>query len=144
MRLSDIMTTDVRTIAPTDRLDVARRELQERRIHHLVVVEHGEPVGILSSHDLDRPAGSTVADAMTATPVVATSRTTVRQAANLLRGNGIGCLPIVDGGGKLVGIVTTADLLDMLGKGAWKGQATQLRPMWRRGPRKRSPKPARI
>ena len=49
--------------------------------------------------------------------VTALPTTSVRQAANLLRARTIGCLPILDDG-KLVGIVTLTDLLEMLGRGA--------------------------
>jgi acetoin utilization protein AcuB len=42
---------------------------------------------------------------------------TVRQAANLLRGRTIGCLPVVEDGA-ILGIVTTIDLLELIGRGA--------------------------
>ena len=63
--------------------------------------------------------------------------TTVRQAANLMRGRYLGCLPVVDGG-KLVGMVTTSDLLELLGRGAIAPSPRAER--WTlkgRGPRKR-------
>jgi acetoin utilization protein AcuB len=41
---------------------------------------------------------------------------TLRQAANRMRGRSIGCLPVVEGD-DLVGIVTTTDLLELLGRG---------------------------
>jgi CBS-domain-containing membrane protein len=41
----------------------------------------------------------------------------VREAANLMRGHRAGSLPVVDGG-KLVGIVTVWDFLDLIGRGA--------------------------
>ena len=43
--------------------------------------------------------------------------TTLRRAANLMRGHVIGCLPVVEDG-KLRGIITVSDLLDCLGRGA--------------------------
>jgi acetoin utilization protein AcuB len=52
---------------------------------------------------------------MTAPVATAAPDTTVREAANLLRGRHIGCLPIVEDG-RLVGIVTVADLLDLLAR----------------------------
>jgi acetoin utilization protein AcuB len=61
-------------------------------------------------------AGKSVADLMTPRAVTADPRAPVRQAANLLRGRSIGCLPIVDGD-RLVGIVTLTDLLDLIGRG---------------------------
>lgn len=139
MRLAEIMSRDVRTARPTDRLDDARRTLESNRVHHLVVMDGGRAVGVISARDLARGGGS-VGDAMSPNPVVATSKTTVRQAANLMRGNLVGCLPVVDAG-KLVGIVTTSDLLELLGRGAWKGPVGQIKPMWRRGPRRKPARP---
>jgi CBS domain-containing protein len=46
----------------------------------------------------------------------------VREAANLMRGRSIGCLPVLDGR-KLVGIVTVTDLLELLGRGAERPMA---------------------
>lgn len=136
MRLGEIMTHDVRTARRTDRLEDVRRELEQNQIHHLVVMEHGEPVGVISARDLAGRDGGNVEEAMSRDPVVANSKTTIKQAANLLRGYAIGCLPVIDDG-KLVGIVTTADLLDLIGKSAWKGPPGQQKPMWRRGPRRK-------
>jgi CBS domain-containing protein len=53
---------------------------------------------------------------MTSQIVFAKPTTTLRQAANQLRGRSIGCLPILDNG-KLVGIVTVSDLLELVGRG---------------------------
>jgi CBS domain-containing protein len=50
---------------------------------------------------------------MTSRVIVASPDTTVGEAARLLRGYTIGCVPVVDGK-DLVGIVTTSDLLDLL------------------------------
>jgi CBS domain-containing protein len=40
----------------------------------------------------------------------------MRRAAGVMRGRGVGCLPVVEEG-RLVGIVTTSDLLTALAKG---------------------------
>ena len=59
---------------------------------------------------------ATVADLMTPDPVTVDAQATVRQAANLIRGRTIGCLPITEGD-RVVGIVTVSDLLEVLGRG---------------------------
>jgi len=53
-------------------------------------------------------------------PVVTTARpdTTVREAANLMRGHAVSCLPVLDGERRLKGIVTVIDLLELLGRGS--------------------------
>ena len=54
---------------------------------------------------------------MTPDVLVATPQTPLKRAAALMRGNNIGCLPIVDGK-HLVGIITTSDLLDLIATGS--------------------------
>jgi len=51
---------------------------------------------------------------MTAYAVKATPDMPVRQAANVMRGWNIGCLPVIEADGKLAGIVTVSDLLRLL------------------------------
>jgi CBS domain-containing protein len=60
--------------------------------------------------------GRTVADLMTPHVVTAASTTSVRQAANLMRGRSIGCLVIAEGR-RVPGIIAVADLLALLGRG---------------------------
>src|SRR5262245_16449672 len=106
--------------------------MQERGIHHLVVTQDGKAVGILSARDLSGPRGvalrwaGTVGELMATRIVIARPETTVREAANLLRGRAIGCLPVVSGE-RIVGIVTITDLLEMIGRGAQKGVARKER-----------------
>ncbi|HET6203040.1 MAG TPA: CBS domain-containing protein [Planctomycetota bacterium] len=122
MRLSDIMTTRVETIAENESASVAWERMRQKRIHHLVVTRRGEVVGVVSARDLGGRLGDsvrsnrTVGEVMTPYAVTADPRATVRQAANMLRGRGIGSLPIVERG-RLLGIVTVADLLELIGRG---------------------------
>ena len=53
---------------------------------------------------------------MSAQVVSVTADATIRQAANLMRGRGIGCLAVV-ADEKPVGIVTITDLLELIGRG---------------------------
>lgn len=122
MRLQDIMSREIKTIGPSAPATEARNSMRTGGVRHLLVVERRQIVGIVSDRDLGGRAGGnrkglTVAEFMTKTVVTARPDTTIRQAANLLRGHIIGCLVVADGG-KPVGIVTTTDLLDLLGRGA--------------------------
>jgi CBS domain-containing protein len=118
MRLQDIMSTDIKTIEPGARLEEARELMRQQRIHHLLVFTGGEVVGIVSDRDLAQrtEVEGGVARVMSDDLVTATPQTTVRQAANLMRGRGIGCLAVVDGD-RPVGILTTTDLLELIGRG---------------------------
>jgi acetoin utilization protein AcuB len=95
----------------------------------LVVTGDGGVVGVLSDKDLGGKHGDLVrkghlvADLMTEKVVVAAPDTTIREAANLMRGHIVDCLPVVDRG-KLKGIVTALDLLELIGRGAERPVAT--------------------
>ncbi len=140
MRVGDIMTRKVETISASEPLDAALERMRRGRIHHLVVMNGRKLAGVVSKRDLGalgREEGR-VEDVMTAPAVSATSDMTIRKAANLLRGRSIGCLPVMKDG-DLVGIVTTTDLLERIGRGAEhpvsKGKRWTLKG---RGPRRKS------
>jgi acetoin utilization protein AcuB len=139
MRLQDIMKESVETVLPGDTADAAWERMRRRRIRHLVVMDGTRVAGILSQRDIasaEARQGRAVVELMSAPAVTAEPRTTVREAANLLRGRTLGCLPVLTRG-KLVGIVTTTDLLELLGRGAERPVPRPgRRTLERRGPRR--------
>jgi CBS domain-containing protein len=123
MRLRDIMSEAVETISPQASIEDARDLMRRQEVRHLVVAEAGAIVGVLSRHDVRRAEGTAAVRAVMSAPVVkAKPQTTLRHAANLLRGNDVSCLPIVDEDEQLVGIITISDLLDLIGKGVTQEQ----------------------
>jgi tRNA nucleotidyltransferase (CCA-adding enzyme) len=137
MRMNEIMSDPVTRIDATATGDEALNEMRLRGTHHLVVKQGRDIVGVVSLRDLAAGRDRLVAELMTRDVVTAEPTTTVRQAANQLRGRHIGCLPIVDRG-KLVGIVTISDLLELLGRGAIAPSPRAQRwTLKRRGQRKR-------
>lgn len=141
MRVEEIMKKRVETIAADEPIIAAVERMRQRRIRHLVVMRGKVIAGIVSDRDLGalRPGQAFVEDVMSAPAVSATPETTVRKAANLLRGRSIGCLPVMEKNGDLVGIVTTTDLLERIGRGAerpvTRGKRWTLKG---RGPRRKS------
>lgn len=138
MRLSDIMSSPVETIGAGEAVAQARERMRRSRIHHLVVKDGARIVGVVSERDLRGRADDTpLADLCDHDAVVASPHTTVRQAANLLRGRSIGCVPILDGG-RLIGMVTIADILETLGKGVQRPVVMGKRwTLKHRGPRRK-------
>lgn len=122
MRIGDIMTEAVKTVDADASADTAWNELSEHGIHHLVVTKNGKVRGVISERDLGGSRGTllrkdaTVSDLMTPRAVTVKTTHTIRQAANLMRGRAIGCLPVVEDG-QLKGILTMTDLLELLGRG---------------------------
>jgi len=125
MRVQDVMTRRVETIDDQASAELAYDSMKVKGIRHLVVKHGSELVGVLSQRDLgvaeqgDFREKHIVSDLMNSHVVTAGPDMPVRQAANLMRGRSIGCLPVVEEGEhkKLVGIVTVSDLLELLGRG---------------------------
>ena len=122
MRVEDVMSKEVRTASIATTAEEEWNVMHLHRIHHLVVTEGRRIVGMISERDLGGARGAamranrTVGDLMTTSVVTVPPTTTVRRAANLMRGRSIGCVVVARPGG-LVGIVTTADLLALMGRG---------------------------
>lgn len=121
MRIFDVMTEGVRTISPTVSAEAARETMRLHGIHHLVVADKSDVVGVVSTRDLGRPGSarereSSVADIMSTPAVTVDREMPLRKAANMMRGRFIGCLVVMKGR-RPVGIVTVSDLLDVIGRG---------------------------
>jgi acetoin utilization protein AcuB len=151
MRVGEIMTRSVRTVGPREPAHIAFEEMSRHGIHHLVVMEGKNVLGVVSERDLGGRrggevlrSGRRVEELMVREPAVANEATTVRQAANLLRGRSIGCLPVMEGG-RLVGIVTVTDLLELMGSAVRKASTdARWKPVKRMGrwPRSAAPRHA--
>lgn len=135
MRLKEIMSSPVEVIGPKATAADARTRMTRARIHHLVIATGRNIVGIVSERDLDGLSPETSVDQVMSGPVItASASTTVGDAANVLRGHAIGCLPVMERG-KPIGMVTVTDLLTLLGKGSIHVHPETGRfVLWRRGP----------
>jgi CBS domain-containing protein len=70
VKLSEICSRELTTLAPTDDTADAARLMRERAVRRLPVVENGQPVGIVSIGDLavERDPESALADISAAPP----------------------------------------------------------------------------
>src|SRR5499426_3168918 len=128
MSVSKWMTKSVVTIKPEDTLRHARERLTKYRINQLPVVVNDKLVGIVTDRDVRDAYPSslrlfygkdidefgeshTVEEIMTYNVVAISPQTSLWEAAQHLRRQRFGALPVVENG-KLVGIITRSDLLD--------------------------------
>ncbi len=116
MTVADLMSTALLTIKATESLTEAHSEMELGLIHHLPVVDdRGKLVGVLSDRDL-RAASKrhhNVADLMTRDVITIRPEAPAYEAAQLMLDHRIGSVPVVDGHGALVGVVTQTDYLDL-------------------------------
>ena len=119
MKVRDLMHSPVTTAEACLPAEAAFVRMNQAGIRHLVVLDEGDVVGVVSDRDLGGErgralrVGQAVGELMHGEPVFAHPDLEVRDAAALLSGCRIGCLPVVEGGA-LIGIVTRTDLLDLL------------------------------
>jgi CBS domain-containing protein len=115
--VGSIMTTNLITVGPSDTLQTVKDILISRRIHHVPVVEEGKMVGLVSIDDLFKSninhsdyVNTLVSSVMTKKLAKVESTDKIGTAAEVFMEHLFHALPVVDDG-KLVGIVTSFDLL---------------------------------
>jgi acetoin utilization protein AcuB len=133
MLVEDVMQKAVITIKPQTSLSEAMRLVHNRGIRHLPVVEADTLVGIVSDRDLKRAMASpatgleshelrylldtlTVDEIMTRAVVTVGRMFPIEEAVRLMVTEKISALPVTERG-KLVGIVTETDVLELFVKG---------------------------
>jgi acetoin utilization protein AcuB len=139
MRIQDVMSRNVISAAPETEVATARERLRSEEVDHLVVVQGKRIVGVVAGKDITRAGDhKPLSTVMSRDVVTIAPDATLRRAAGIMRGRAVGCLPVIDEG-KLVGIVTTSDLLTALAKGEIHAAPPRQRVILRkRGPRKRA------
>jgi len=114
MEMLHIMTRHPEIIHPDDTLAKAKEMMDVAGFRRLPVVKDGNVVGMLTERNLRAHAGyleSTRVNAAMSSPVISVGpNSTVQEAARLMLVHKVGGLPVIDNG-KLVGIVTTIDMI---------------------------------
>ncbi|NNF32754.1 MAG: CBS domain-containing protein [Saprospiraceae bacterium] len=114
--VSDWMSTKIISVDAGDRITKAHQLFDTNNIHHLIVLEKGKLVGILSKEDLLKAYGeeglnhTMVSEIMTANPMTIEQDDNLGLAADIILANRFHALPVVDGV-ELVGIITSHDLI---------------------------------
>ena len=130
MFIDQSMTRKVITIDPEAGILEAREKMRRYQFHSLPVIDTDRNlVGIVTDRDvrsawpsdlfseeetlrqIDRSSQLKIKDIMTADPVTLSPANTLEDALLLMQKINVGALPVVDRGGKVVGIITLRDLL---------------------------------
>jgi acetoin utilization protein AcuB len=131
MLVQNWMTRDVVTVEADTPFLEARLILKDKKIRHLPVMDRGKLIGVVTDRDLKEaaPSGATtldiyevnylllqmkVRDLVKRELVTIKPTNSVEKAALLMHDHKIGCLPVVDDAGALVGVITETDLLGVM------------------------------
>jgi IMP dehydrogenase len=107
------IVVDPVTIAPEQNLATALELMRHHQISGLPVIDaEGRPVGILTNRDVrfEKNLGQRVRDVMTTRLITASEAITLEASKELLHKNRIEKLVVVDGAGKLKGLITIKDI----------------------------------
>jgi CBS domain-containing protein len=89
----------------------ARRVAELAHVHHLLVVDADDLVGVTCLCDLaDLPQETPIAPHVHSPYVFVTVESTTADAAIVMLECGVGCLPVLDEAGQLQGVITRRDL----------------------------------
>ncbi len=137
--VADVMTTRVHVASPPTPFKVLVRMIEENKISAIPIVDHsGVPIGVVSESDLllkerrreletqpdllhlrrrrkerAKAEGLVASDLMTSPPVTISIDTGLTRAARLMQERNVRRLIVVDQRGKIAGLVTRSDLLQV-------------------------------
>jgi len=135
MRVKELMTSKVFTVEQQDLIDRAFFLIHYEKIRHLPVVKKGKVIGIVSDRDLYKALGpknnsnvieagvtelhvipKVVRNIMRRGVLTVTPDTHASEAAAIMADNKVGALPVVNKDNKLVGILSSTDVLRVFSK----------------------------
>ena len=128
----DLMTKDVKTVSPSERLIHARRVSLDSKVGRLPVLDDSELVGMITSKDLMRAfidfrkkvpekyqksqiKEVLVEDIMSTNLTVVSKDTCITEVSKIMMDTGYNGLPVVEDD-ELIGIVTQTDILRLIAK----------------------------
>ena len=130
--VNELMTRDLTTVSPTERLVHARRLMIDAKVGRLPVVEDDELIGMVTSKDLMRAyidfkkntpekhqksqiKEIFVDSIMSSNPTYTSQDASITEVAKIMIETGYNGLPVV-GEGKVIGIITQTDILRLIEK----------------------------
>ena len=123
MTVGRICVREVDLADPEESVFQAAERMHQRAVGTLVILnEQSQPVGIVTDRDLvERVLAkgldaytTTVGEVMTARPNTASEEQPIEAALSLMRSGSFRRLPVTDGEGKLVGLLSLDDVLMLL------------------------------
>jgi CBS domain-containing protein len=121
--VSSIMTENVKTATEDETIQAVCKSMYENEIGSLVVVKRTidgiSPIGIITERDIVHHIGlselfvvqAPIRQIMSTPLVTIGPKSLIRDALEIMKVKNIGKLPVIDNNGKMVGIITSKDVL---------------------------------
>ncbi|HUQ42233.1 MAG TPA: CBS domain-containing protein [Candidatus Limnocylindrales bacterium] len=118
MKVKDLMTSDPATLGPDDVCAQAATLMREEDCGSIPVVRDSKLIGIVTDRDIvvraiaaGKDAKTTkISEIMSADPITIAPDSDTEDAAKLMAEHQVRRLPVVDKGGRLLGLIVTAQL----------------------------------
>ncbi len=123
MTCSDVMTKNPKTCAPTDFVPQAAQLMKSEDVGPIPIVgDNGKLEGIITDRDIvlkvvaegRDPKTTKLADVMSTDLIMCASDGDIEETLDLMEDNQIRRIPVVDATGRLVGIISQADIATRL------------------------------
>lgn len=131
LNVAQLMTLKPVSVSPDDSLAVVKQIFDHVKFHHVLVVEQGILLGVLSDRDLFKalsPHIGTAAETprdlatlnkkvhqvMRRKPVTLQPQAKVMDAIHLFNSEGVSCIPVVDSSNRPQGIISWRDIIRAL------------------------------
>lgn len=131
MIVQDIMTKKIVTVELDDKLATVKDIFDHMHFHHVLVVEDGRLFGVISDRDLLKALSPNLGTSresykdtatlekrvhqiVTRSPITLRPDASLADAVNVFNAQSISCIPIIDGDGRAVGILSWRDILRAL------------------------------
>lgn len=119
MLIKDVMTGSPSCCKPTDNIGAVAKLMLDRDCGEIPVCDGTKLVGVITDRDITcrvvavgkSPAAVRVSEAMTRNVVTIGENETLADGLELMEEELVRRLPVIDGSGKIVGIVSQADLI---------------------------------
>jgi predicted transcriptional regulator len=121
MPVKDLIKRKVVVIEPDDTVKLAAKRMQDKLVGSLVVIEGDKPIGIITDRDIAiRVVGegkgpeTPVREVMTRDPITIRDDATFFELTKTFRDAAVRRLIVVDKDGKLVGLISVDDVMELL------------------------------
>ena len=131
MNIDKMMTTKVVSVHMDDPISVVKEIFDNTKFHHLLVIEDGKLMGIISDRDLLKALSPNIGTAaettrdtatlnkrvhqiMTRKPVTLPLDADVYTAVEVFNRERVSCVPVLDTSGKVAGILSWRDMFKAL------------------------------